>query len=378
MDDIQGSFDLRRYPWLNASIKMTIATSVFLLLPSYLETITTQFNASQQAMTRLATIELLGFAIAPFLYLLIQKTSLLVINERTTIVALALFHVTSAYCQDIAYFYGLRVGAGICAGLITMFTYDALSKLDRPSAAFGKAIATQMIFSAAAFFIMPSLTSQFGVQAFFLLLAILSALLYALPRLPKVHVSNDDLGSKPSTPLFVVCLLALFVFLMTHSATWASLNQISASINITGQQQGNILALGTIFSLIGASSSVYVSNISHRLARVVLFSAISAQVLCIAALFNINGVVGYIVSVSTFMFLWNLILPLLMGAITDADHSGTTIRFAVTAQTVGAAFGPSILIEGWGMVQLIGFLVINMGLIYALINYPHRSHTQQT
>ncbi len=89
----------------------------------------------------------MGFALASILCYLLVRLSSIRVNENLAIIVLLIAHLASAYCDDVDTFLALRVIAGIAAGVIVVFSYEALSRESNPDLAFGKAIAIQMVYS---------------------------------------------------------------------------------------------------------------------------------------------------------------------------------------------------------------------------------------
>lgn len=355
--------------WLPAAIKMTIASSIFLLMPSYLDTLSRQFSTPIPQLTYLATIELLGFAIAPLLCFLASKVAFN-LKESLAIVLLTLCHLGSNYCPSVEWFLVLRIGAGISAGIILVRALEAMAHTSNPDGAFAKGIASQMAFSAIMFVLMPSFIYALGVQVFYWVLALLSgSLLFLKSQAPLHQTVSASLQplAKVNYRLLVSGIIAIFMFMMAHSAAWSMLGILATSHQLDLQQQGNILAAGTVFSLIGAVLSAIISQGFGGRRRWVLLGML-LQGLSLFTLFNATSSLVYTLAVASFMLLWNFIIPLLMGAVAQADTNGGAMRFVVAAQTVGAAVGPSVVFRSWVLVELIVFLSISLLLIYPLIN----------
>lgn len=351
--------------WLRPGIKMSVASSIFLILPTYLQTLAHQFNASAFDLGYLATVEIMGFALASLVSFIAAKTKLIKIREEVAILTLAVLHVASAYCDNLSIFLTLRVFAGISAGIVIVRSFEVLSKTPVPDAAFGKAIALQMLYSASLFLLLPCLTNTFGVESLYLLLGTLSATLLLLPmELDTPFQPMDTIASSNKT-LLIAGLSAIFMIMLTHAGAWSQLSLIATSLDINNQAQGNILAFGTICSLFGALLASLVAT--HHFKRQFIFIAAAAQALTFLQLFNTNNLVIYIICVSLFMLLWNFLLPLFMGAVSGEDTDGGGIRFAVAAQTIGAAMGPSILLKGWVLLELLIFLTLTLILISPLL-----------
>lgn len=350
--------------WFIAALKMTVVSSIFLLMPSYLNAISHQFTASVYSLTYLASIELSGFAVASLFSFIITQKKHININERWACAGLFLAHLLSAFCHDINLFIAVRIIAGVCAGLVLVKSYETLAAQPNPDNAFGKAIAMQMLYSAILFVILPPILAQFGVHAFFFVLALLSLVIALLPQL-QVQVSSNDYQAPQSNHAMFYALSAMFMLILTHSGAWSLLGVVASKLEITPQSQGNILATGTLFSLVGAVLASYLAYSQFK--KWIIVIAVATQGACIATIFLATTPWSYFAAVSLFMLLWNLLVPLYMGTIASIDKDGSVIRLAVASQTFGAAIGPYILLQGWALSELLVFLSLTLLLVLPLL-----------
>lgn len=350
-------------------MKLAVASSIFLLLPSYLNAISIQFETSVYDLSYLATVELFGFALASIICYFLARFRTIKINEHFAIVVLASTHLASAYCNDINLFLALRAISGVAAGLILVLSYEALSQEANPDLAFGKAIAFQMLYSGFLFLCLPYLILDFGVDTFFFLLAGLSACLLLLPKFSPLDPHSAEVFNLQKADLStkLLGLAAVFMIILTHSGCWSMLSVVGDKLQILPTEQGQVLAVGTLFSLFGAvlASLASLSHYKKALTIVGLFS----QGLVIVLLFTTENHLLYFIAVSLFMLFWNFLLPLFMGTISESDHSGDIIRLSVAAQTTGAALGPYVLLKGWVLSELVVFLAITLICIFPLLSH---------
>lgn len=358
-----------KYLSLSTSMKLAVASSIFLLLPSYLNAISIQFETSVYDLSYLATVELFGFALASIICYFLARFSTVKINEHFAIVVLASTHLASAYCNDINLFLALRAISGVAAGLILVLSYEALSHEANPDLAFGKAIAFQMLYSGSLFLCLPYLIADFGVDTFFFLLAGMSVLLLLLPKFPLFDTEAAEAFNlqKADFSTKILALSAVFMILLTHSGCWSMLSVVGDKLQVLPVEQGQVLAVGTFFSLIGAVLASLVSLSRYKKALTIL--GLIFQGLVIVLLFSTQSQWLYFVAVSLFMLFWNFLLPLFMGTISETDHSGDIIRLSVAAQTTGAALGPYVLLKGWVLSELVVFLAITFICIFPLLSH---------
>jgi predicted MFS family arabinose efflux permease len=355
-----------KFQSLFTSIKLAVASSIFLLLPSYLNAISVQFETSVYDLSYLATVELMGFALASILCYFLVRLRSVRINETFAIIVLAATHLASAYCDDINIFLALRAISGVAAGVILVLSYESLSQESNPDLAFGKAIALQMLYSGLLFLGLPYVIQAFGVDSFFFLLASFSILLLALPKFEIIEPSEQFSVGTADLNTKILALAAVFMILLTHSGCWSMLSVVGDKLLIQPKEQGRILAMGTMFSLVGAILASLVSLSRYK--KMLTISALFAQAGVMILLFTTESQLLYFVAVSLFMMFWNFLLPLFMGTISETDEQGDIIRLSVAAQTTGAALGPYILLRGWVLSELVVFLAITLMCILPLLS----------
>ncbi|QBF83759.1 hypothetical protein EXU30_14450 [Shewanella maritima] len=351
--------------WLIASIKMAIASSVFQLLPLYLDAISRHLSLSPFEITYIATIEILGFALASFICFIAKKTKSFEIKENVALMVLVVSHVLSALVTAEAIFFSLRLVAGISAGVVIVKTYEVLANEPNPDVAFGKAMAVQMCYAALMFVCLPSILHGFGFDSLFYIFAAAAFLMLLVPASPDFTINHAPSQTPTEAAQLLKGLAALFLFSLTHSGVWSILAVLGQKLSIEPQAQGNALAVGTIISLFGALLAAWIGKGKHKTQALML--CVVCQLGIITLLFNNQSQFGYFIYISVFMFLWNTILPLFIGTISIADKQGQVIGFMVAAQTIGAAIGPSALVHGWIVVEMSVLILVSVFLLYPLL-----------
>ncbi|RKF18761.1 MFS transporter [Alginatibacterium sediminis] len=360
--------------WLPASIKLSVAFSVFLILPSYLDSVSRLFERDLLSLSYLASIELAGFAFATILSFILSSYSSIKINERLTIMVLIVSQLASAWCDDLSLFAALRLIAGLSAGLIAINSFESLARQNNPDAAFAKAIATQMAYGAALLFGLPALIDVLGLNAIFLVFSILSFGLLILPqtqerrRQSSPNTKQSDV-SEDNRSFIIVGLVAIFLVMVSHSGTWSILGLEASKLGISAQNQGNILATGTLFSIVGALLANYFADFENK--RMIVIIAIVLQMFVIELMIDAKHTWQYVGSVCLFMLNWNFVLPYVIGALARIDYSGQSLRFALALQTLGAAIGPSVILENWLETELQLLMLLSLLAVYPLFIKRH-------
>ncbi|WP_236009281.1 MFS transporter [Vibrio ulleungensis] len=351
--------------WLSASIKLAIAASVFSILPSYITAVAEHTQFAPTLINYLATLELLGFALACAVNFILIRWRI-IFNERIALIVLCLCHIFSAFTQEPSLFFVLRIIAGISAGLVVVRSYEVLGNESNPDAAFGKAIAVQMITTAILFLSLPLALDTIGSEAFFSILAILAGLAALLPR-SIITSETTDFNNHHSIDYtsVLLSLSAVAMVMLTHTAVWSALATFASEHNVKVSDQGVLFAVGTLFSVMGAIISTHPKAHEHK--KSVLTIAIMMQCFVVSVMLTGHDKISFIVASCLFQLLWNLILPLVMGSLASGKHGKVVIRFTLAAQTFGAALGPLVLVPGWVLPEVLAMLAVTYLLIKSIV-----------
>ncbi|GAM78178.1 major facilitator superfamily [Vibrio ishigakensis] len=208
--------------WLSACLKLAISVSVFSILPSYLTVLEQHLELSSASLNYMATTELMGFALACALNYYFLKQGFR-FNDNVALALLCFCHLASALTADVSLFFVLRGLAGVCAGLVIVRCYEVLGAEENPDAAFGKAIAIQMLTTAVLFLLLPGLVNYFNTDIFFIALGGLVALTLLLKPLPVPNSPASQLSEEIDISMVLISLSAMVMVILTHSAIWSTL-----------------------------------------------------------------------------------------------------------------------------------------------------------
>ncbi|AIW16713.1 hypothetical protein VITU102760_04050 [Vibrio tubiashii] len=346
--------------WLSASFKLAIAASVFSILPSYLNAIAQHFALSSKLVNALATVELMGFAVACGLNVLLLRKGV-AFNDRIVLCLLCFCNLASAYITALPLFFLVRGLAGICAGLVIVRCYEVLSADKHPDAAFGRAIAIQMTATAGMFLLLPFLIEGTDSSVMFIALGALVGLTSLQSSLPSFSAGEEQKDIDVDYNTVFISLSAIAMVILTHSAVWSTLGSAASKHHITLDEQGLLFSVGTLFSIGGAMLATLAPVYSRK--KWILPFAIGLQ--CLVVSLMLTGQERYIFTIATFFFqlLWNLIVPLVMGTIVSGKNGGVVVRYTLAAQTFGAALGPMILVPGWVLPEMLIALLITYLLV---------------
>ncbi|UPQ89459.1 MFS transporter [Vibrio sinaloensis] len=350
--------------WLSASIKLAIAAAVFSILPLFLTTLSDYFLLSKTQLNSLATVELMGFALACGINYQALKWGVRY-NENFALAGLSICNLLSAMTADFTMFFMIRAVAGVLAGLVIVRGYEVLGSEENADAAFGKAIAIQMLFTAALFLFLPYWVQTYGPRSILFVLCALAAVCLLFKPLQ----SETTISSRPSEQLdyslIFISLGAIAMVMMTHSAVWSTLGFYANARDITIEQQGYLFSIGTLFSVLGAILATL--NWVHAKKSKLLPIAIGLQCLVVGVIVLDDSMSRFVAATFFFQLLWNFMLPLALGSIATGRHARVILCFVLVAQTFGAALGPLVLISGWVLPELTVMLFLTYWMMASVL-----------
>ncbi|MCG9582369.1 MFS transporter [Vibrio tubiashii] len=350
--------------WLVASIKLAISAAVFSILPLFMTTLSEHIPLTSIQLNMVATIELMGFAMACGVNYYTSKKGFKY-NDNFALAALSLCHLFSALASDLPLFFLLRALAGVFAGLVVVRSYDVLGREVNADAAFGKAIAIQMLATALLFLTLPYWLQTYGASSMFFILSALVALCLLFKPLRASDVDLSPSTSELDYSLVFLSLGAVAMVMMTHSAVWSTLGFYASSRQISVDAQGYIFSIGTLFSVVGALLATL--EVVHHKKSKLLPLAIGFQCIVVWVLIADSSVLRFITATFFFQLLWNFMLPLVLGSIAAGKHARTIIGFVLVAQTFGAALGPVMLVSDWVLPELLTMLLVTQFLVSSLV-----------
>ena len=274
------------------------------------------------------------------------------------LVVLATGNLVSVGIDDINTLMAIRFVTGLLgSGTVYAVSLAVVGHMPNPDRAFGLAIATMVLLTMAALFLLPLSISRWGAAGVLVPLALFA--LVAIPaatRIPRAAATTaPQAESARAAPVFPV-LLALGVQVVWYAGVggvWAFIERIGTASGIALAPIGSALAIGMG---LGAAGALLASAVSERWGRLPMFTlAMLVQVVALYALSTQLVWSTFLVAAILFNVSWNFALPFLLGAIAARDPSGRFTVLIVAAQGLGVAVGPiiaGILISGAGLVAV--------------------------
>ena len=273
----------------------------------------------------------------------------------------------------------LRFASALAGGSLMILCLASAATTVNPSRVYGLWVMGQLVVGAVGLVVLPGLFERFGLNACYLLLAGLMTLLLPLARAFPVGSSATQASDGSPLPrsrwkaaLGIGAVLAFYVSL---GGVWTFIGALGASVGISAQHSGEVLAIATAMGIAGAASA---SLIGARLPRgVLLFVGYALMAAAVLLLLGQPALLRFALAALLFKFTWTFILPLVLACLADLDHSGKLMNASNLVIGGGLAIGPAIagrLIEASGgfTLLLLGAAVITLlSLVMILASRPN-------
>jgi predicted MFS family arabinose efflux permease len=366
---------------LSAVALGTLGVLSFIVQPALVQGFVTHLGLSEPQAVYLAGLEMLGVAIATMVLALPCNP----FNWRGAL-ALGLMlavagNVASAFLTGSPDLWIARLVAGLGHGAIISlsFTFVGLTaRVDRNVAWYLVALLT---YGAAGLWVMPALLDRIGIAGLFSIFALLLTAGFATLR----HVPASSTARAEPSPtarqlglgLLVIGLAGVLAYNLAQGIAWAILFLVGIGAGHAETEVARALFVSQLFAIAGALGSVF---LAERLGR---WRPIAVGVLagagCIALLIGKPGMPVFLVAVCGFNFLWNFVLPFILGAVSDFDEQGRMMGPAIAMQMMGLGAGPLLAAQliGDGSYRTAELACIAFFLIsYALLTIPMLRHRQ--
>jgi predicted MFS family arabinose efflux permease len=366
---------------LSAIALGTIGVLSFIVQPALVQGFVTHLNLSEPQAVNLAGLEMLGVALSTILLALPQfkldwrqtLTGGLMIAAIGNLASAALAH------SDVLWIARLIAGFGHGAVISLSFTFIGLTtRVDRNLAWYLVALLT---YGAIGLWVMPDILDQIGMAGLFTVFAALTALGFLTVRhIPRSSAAREE--PSPAARQLPLALLgtglsAVLVYNMAQGIAWAILFLVGIDAGLAEGDVGQALFLSQIFAIFGALASVF---LAERLGRwLPLAFGIFAGAACIALLLGRPSWILFLIAVCGFNLLWNLVVPFMLGAVSEFDLQGRMMGPSIAMQMMGLGAGPLIaaqLIEGGSYLSTELLCIAFFLISYVLLTIPMLRHRQ--
>ncbi|MEM8496589.1 MAG: MFS transporter [Pseudomonadota bacterium] len=338
-------YDINESKSITAIILVNVVgPAAYITQPGLVQGFVEQLSFTEQQAGFIAASEMGGVAITAIFFMFLTG----VLNWRTAIAVASIVmfvgNGTSILVDDPVAFAIARGIVGVGEGVLISLGFTMLGLTRQTDRNFGYMVMWLLLFGAIFIALMPMIFAQLGmtgVLLVFMLMSIVPLLLRNnLPEQPPasaIAIENSNLSPPIIRTLAVFSVLLFFIGI---GAIWAYLFLLG--LRAEGSEQ-NVANTIMVAQFVGAAGAFFTATLADRFGRFI--PILATLIVCILSqLLMTDGVVfaQYVSGVLLFNFCLNMAHPYLFALLSTLDRSGGIIRYAIAAQMLGIALGPSI------------------------------------
>ncbi len=317
---------------------------MFILLPLFVNAISTDLALNSRQVGYLASADLFGFFLGSISSLWWARK----VNWRVSgLIVLAMIILMNALSirmmGDINLFLFLRVLAGIGQGAAVSIYSAHIGDTQKPERYYANFLIAQTIIGVIGLYFLPAWIAQIGGKAILWVhigLCLIGVVSVGA-SLPRRGLSRGTGFKSFSLSASGLALLGLLLFFIAQGGTWAYMQKIGSSLGLSDKWIGMSLSLSMIGAFLGASSAAIIATKYGRKLPLILVGL--GQPLCLLLIFMNLGTIGFLIGSIAFLFLWNVGIPYIMGILIGADQSGQSILLANPLFALGVSIAPIII-----------------------------------
>ena len=335
----------------------------------------------EQQVGYVASADLFGLAIgAVIAYFVVARFDRRFLAVAAAAVAIAA-NLLCIYYQSYEVTLGLRLTAGIGAGVYTGIAVATIGGHSRPAFAFGMELFAFAFSQAAELKFLPYLSIEGMYFAFAVTFMVGLLFIGWLPRRPsdaaldvEVDVEESDGDHHvehrhvPGYVPWLVLTAVVFTYI-NIGGYWAYIELATADSAASPDWVADMLVYTSFFSIIGCLFAVLLSN-RYGLARPLLVTLIFQASIVLMLVFGItNNTVAF--SMFAFNFCWIFVDIYQSATIANVDRSGRYVALLPAAQGLGNGLGPAMAATtlSWGLGYNGIFIMCASASIVAMLVY---------
>jgi len=322
-----------------------VGPAVFIVQPGLVQAFVTYLGFSEQQAGAVAAIEMWGIALTTVVMTALAGRIRYHFILRAALVIMIVGNLLSSVLHSFEVFSIARLAVGIGSGALISLGFIIIGKSSNPDRNFGHLVMWVLLFGAVILALMPTILNFFGIGGMLTVFTVMY--LIAIPFVGRLPQSISRSVTPKSTDVVritglnkALSIVGVLIFFTGVGVIWTYLALIGSQTGASEQSVAFALTGSQIIGAGGALSAAMIGNGFGRFKQTLL--ALTLCIVSLAALFGHQGFVLYIFAVCLFNFSYNFFHPFSYALLALFDSSAEIIKFAVAAQMLGLAIGPSI------------------------------------
>jgi predicted MFS family arabinose efflux permease len=254
----------------------------------------------------------------------------------------------------------LRAVTALGGGTLMVLCMTSAATSGDRDRVYGLWVVGQLVAGALGLFLLPHLFDAFGLRALYVTLALLALCAAPLirgfdpalggkrhqrdPHDPRdehnEHTARVAAGNPSGIANAAFAVAGVLAFYLAIGGVWTFASEAASLAGLDASRSGSVLAIASVMGIAGAGTA---SLIGGRLARrVMLVAGYGLLFVALAGLSVDSGIGTYMTAIFAFKFAWTFVLPFILAAAANKDHSGRLIASLNFVIGAGLAMGPLI------------------------------------
>lgn len=288
--------------------------------------------------------------------------------------AMILFDVLTLYFHSLPVFMALRFLSGMGGGAATAAVLAAIARLAHSDRGYGIYVVISFMLPAIAFYVFPATLPDIGfggmlqvliATEFFCLLMVPILANYRLPKRSKNRKGESEVfevGLILQRPA-LLSIIGLCLYGAANAAIWAYADRIGLNTGLSSEGTGNVLALITALSVLGAFLVVWLQDKLGHIRP--LTAGICLQVTAMLILIGFPSPIGFGIGIGLFSVAWAFTWPYFLCIQADIDATGTVVVAGQFSNIAGNSMGPAMAAFLVGGGQYVNVIWMTCGLFIA-------------
>ncbi len=256
-----------------------------------------------------------------------------------------LANLLSVWADAYSSLFALRIVSALAGGSLMILCMSSAAASANPDRVYGLWVMGQLVLGAVGLAVLPRLFALYGIGACYAGLALLMALATPLARhLPAGAPDAETTAVRPDAGggrgLAVLGIAAVLTFYLSLSGVWTFADGLARQAGLSAQASGDVLALATLFGVLGALLASLLGKRSWR--RPALVLGYLAMLASIALWLGAPGLMRFAVAAFGFKFAWTFVLPFILASLAAIDSSGRLMSTTNLVLGGGLALGPML------------------------------------
>lgn len=248
----------------------------------------------------------------------------------------------------------LRAVTALGGGTLMVLCMTSAATSGDRDRVYGLWVVGQLVAGALGLLLLPHLFNAFGLRALYATLALLALCAAPLTRgfdpalggkrhqrdPHNEHTARATTGNSSGTANAAFAVAGVLAFYLAIGGVWTFASEAASLAGLDASRSGSVLAIASVMGIAGAGTA---SLIGGRIARrAMLVAGYGLLFAALAGLSVSSGVEAYMTAIFAFKFAWTFVLPFILAAAANKDHSGRLIASLNFVIGAGLAIGPLI------------------------------------